>query len=515
MEVAPEESILNNDTKNGDAEVKQVTTSTTKKSTSSSARARAEARRRRILESSAKRYNVVSGEVPASVPTTKEISPHETEGDTQCDDMNKEDNEKKEETTEKEAGTDETNKPTSTATKSVPSRSASSIRLAQMRRRRFKKDQSSKKEDTETATASSEEKKPKDDGAVVSKEEDQATITEALNVSNDAKTELVTEVKTSEVQPGEEKKYLGVARMRRKRLAEKKKKEESEATAVESSNINVLKKSHARSLEKVNTLPIYFHLFITLILFSLGIQTGLEQHSHIVWEEGMVVNELSVKESRILSYLQYKKEDESALKSFTMDDHSPDVGIGEDDEFSTDEFSTEYFNAESEKIIDPIFRMDLDELTQGPSFLNKIARIAVRCHRALFAMVIFFPQTLLSIPNAILTTKCYPYFFFISAFLRQSSALIGATIPPKNEDEEDSNKKDLVTMMIAGAKDMIGKSVPGFSLLKSLYNFFQEGRDDMMVVFCGLLFGLALPLMKMDSVDYGNREELGAIGEEL
>jgi len=514
MEVTPEESNTNNDTKNDDAEVKQVTASTTKKSASSSARARAEARRRRILESSAKRMGVVSGEVPASVPTTKDISSPENEDNTQCEDMSKEDNEKKEETIETEVDKNETNDPTNTSTKSEVSRSASSVRLAQMRRRRFKKDQGAKKEDSETTTASSEEKKSKDDGVVVSKVEDQATTTEALNVSNDGKTEPVTEVKSSEVQPGEEKKYLGVARMRRKRLAEKKKKEESEATAVDSSNIKVLYESHVRSSEKVNTLPIFFHLFITLILFSLGIQTGLKQHSHIVWEEGMIVNQLSVKESRILSYFQNEKKDESVLKSFTLDDQSPEVGVGED-QFSTDEFSTQYFNIESEKNIDPIFRVDLDELTQGPSFLNKIARIAVRCHRALIAMVIFFPQTLLSIPHTIVTTKCYPYFFFIAAFLRRSSALFGATIPTKTEDEEDSNKKDLVTMMIAGAKEMIGKSVPGFSLLKFLYTLLQEGRDDMMVVLCGLLFGLALPLMKVDRSYVENHEEIGAIGEEL
>lgn len=472
-----------NETNESNEETKEVTQTKPKKQMS--ARARAEARRRRILESSAKRMNVVSGDVPAT-PAATDVSSPEVEENVVQDDEDDKDNEEKATVVED----DEPKKSTTGVSRS------SSSRLAQMRRRRFKKEQ---KKETETTTVS-EEKKAKDDDV----KEDQ---TEAQNVTNDkpesppeteeTKPEPAPETNTGE-QTGEEKKYLGVARMRRKRLAEKKKKEESEAMDTTAKTKNIVRHTPT---EKVNTLPIYLHLFITLILFSVGVQIGLNQHSHIVWEDGMVVNELSVKESMIFSY--FKKE-ESVIKSFSVD-ISPDVGM--EDEFSTDEF----YEAEVEENIDPIFRVDLDKLTEGPSFFNKIARMAIRCHRAIIAMIMFLPQTLLSIPHAIVTTKCYPYFFLISAFLRQGSVLFGATIPSKTDEDEESNKKDILSMMIAGAKDMIGRSVPGFSVLKFFYNMLQEGRDDMMVVSCGLLFGLVVPLMKRD----GGYEDVGVISEEL
>jgi len=479
----PEETKPTDETKDDDTKEEKKETKPKKQM---SARARAEARRRRILESSAKRMNVVSGEVPSTPTTTDVPSPEVVEDVVQTDEVN---NEEKAATVEVE---DEASKKSTTT---EVSRSASSSRLAQMRRRRFKKEQ--KKEEIETTA----EETTKDD--VVTKEDQNQS--KAQPVTNETKPEPVVETETSEVQTGEEKKYLGVARMRRKRLAEKKKKEESEAST-SSATANIVRHK-SQPTEKVNTLPIYLHLFITLILFSVGVQIGLNQHSHIVWEDGMVVNELSVKESMIFSYLPSKKE-ENVIQSFSVD-ISPDVGM--EDEFSTDEFSD--FNAEVEENIDPIFRVDLDKFTEGPSFFNKIARIAIRCHRAIIAMIMFVPQTLLSIPHAIVTTKCYPYFFLISAFLRQGSALLGATIPSKTEEDDESNKKDILSMMIAGAKEMIGRTVPGFSVLKFFYNMLQEGRDDMMVVSCGLLFGLVVPLMKVNKI--GDYEDAGVISDEL
>lgn len=168
-------------------------------------------------------------------------------------------------------------------------------------------------------------------------------------------------------------------------------------------------------------------------------------------------------------------------------------------EVSEDEFKDE-FNEEmiaKPSNIDPIFQVDLDDLTQGDDLFNKAAQVAVFCHRCITSFLILYPvaflKSILLIPYNITTMQCYPTIFFSCVVLRKTTVLLAGRVVLK-ESDVDSNSKDIFTMAVKAVKELIANFIPGFSLFASFWTLVTEAREDMMIVLSGLFVGLAFPL---------------------
>ena len=350
------------------------------------------------------------------------------------------------------------------------------------------------------------------------------TVVEA-SIEASASTDSATPAATADATgPTTGKKYLGVAKMRRKML-KKKQMEENTGIAAGSTVDNASSKSSLASskgkstsgttsvgkntlpLTKVQRLPIYMHMIVILLLFVAGFDVGIQQfHVDVDVRTKVAIEEYGVPFLHRNPWHPLKPITEGKGTKETlqekMSSSSPAHGTGDlRDEFDED-IDEEYIPPN----IDPIFRVDLDELTKGPGFLNQMARGAIAIHRLILWFFYYAPMgffgTILSLPMAFIQSP--PGLFLAAIFLRQviGKGVLGAQIPEASgENGVDGTKQKNNIEVISMAKNFVKNFfMTTFPTLVKLYDVYQHLKADMYVVLCGLFFGLAWTHLKNDTL---------------
>jgi hypothetical protein len=317
------------------------------------------------------------------------------------------------------------------------------------------------------------------------------------------------------------KKYVGVAKMRRKLLAKKKMEEENNdpgASSTASSesakaalaadgkaskgNIAASTTSVGKSLlppVKVQTIPIYMHMIVILLLFVSGFDVGIQQfHADVDVRTQMAVHEHGVpflhrNPWQPLKPITTGKDPKEALKETLLSSSSSHSSAGDlQDEFG-EVIDEEYVPPN----IDPIFRTDLDDLTKGPGFIKLMARGAISIHRLILWIFYYAPMgllfSILSIPTAIVQSP--PGLFLLAVVLRQvvGKGVLGAAIPQASGDDgADGTKSKNNIEVLSMAKNFVKNFfTTRFPTLVTLYDVYLHLKADMYVVLCGVFFGLA------------------------
>jgi len=285
------------------------------------------------------------------------------------------------------------------------------------------------------------------------------------------------EEKQVEEQP--KKKYLGVAKMRRRKLMEQKQQVEVTSKGTEDAVFVPIRKKKKRIN---NTLPILMHVVTVMLLFLAGLDVGLQQNRS---EMATVQSDFAPRQYG----LQVLRGRSSTPKAPVLDTETP-----EDWQANTveDEFGDvdDLLDDEKEENMDPLFRVDLDKMTEGPGLFMFLARGAVAGHRLNLAIFYYFPQR---VYHGILTTFAQlaitpPILCLVALTIRQlvAKVILGAKLPDKVVDE--TQHKDVMTMIKQFVSGFILKAFPTGV---SLYDAFVHLRADMYVVLFGLLVGLA------------------------
>jgi len=355
------------------------------------------------------------------------------------------------------------------------------------------------------------------------------------------------------------KKYVGVARMRRKMLMKKKMEEEnnnnnndddsngpgssaaagsgaaSSAAGAERTSSRAASVASKQPLTKVQRVPIYMHMIVILLMFVAGFDVGVQQfHAEVDVRNTVAVKEYGVPfvqrnpwhplTPTISSSSSSSTETDSkqkALKDKLMSSSSSSSASSSSttgDEFGQDETIDEEYTP---PVIDPIFRVDLDEMTKGPGIFNQMARGAISIHRLMLWLFYYAPLgffwSILSIPTTLIQTP--PALFLIAIVLRQvvGKAVLGASIPEESkEDGADGTKQNKIEV-IGMAKTMVkGFFHANFPTLVTVYDVYLHVKSDMYVVFCGVFFGLAWTHLHSDpeSCAAGSADD-GYAGAEL
>jgi hypothetical protein len=432
------------------------------------ARQEAEARRRRILEEADGRLGLVTGET-----TTKddEAAPAE--------------------------------------------KMSGAARLAAMRKRRFKKaaavvkdEKEAEAVEVEAATeavhepAASSEATAGDGLASKSEEEDEEPVVAAETCPVETVEEAVNDDDDhDEIIPSSnnknQKKYMGVARMRRQKLKERQEESDgatkstaakssvSAAAAASTDGVVTLAKINAvlaRKTRKVSLLPILMHFVTTLLLFLAGLDVGWQQHQLLT---ATVHTQLAPRQLG-LQLLQGRNGNakNNALKS--LDDLKEPLLIVED------EFAKLPLDDAHIPNIDPLFGLDLDQITRGDSILNYFARAAIFVHRSILQVVYYMPRNIVSrfatgVTN-LLTIP--PLLALVALLIRQlvGKVILGAHLPSLKPPDE-SEGKDVLSMVKNFVK---GFALRAFPKVFTIYDAWSHLRTDMYVVLCGLIVGLAL-----------------------
>jgi len=326
---------------------------------------------------------------------------------------------------------------------------------------------------------------------------------------------------TSSVTAAEpKKKYVGVAKMRRKLLAKKKMEEEnndpgaSSTASSESSkaalaadgksskgNIAASTTSVGKALlppVKVQTIPIYMHMIVILLLFVSGFDVGIQQfHADVDVRTQMAVQEHGI--------LFLHRNPWQPLKSITTGrdpkETLQDKLSSSSSQSSRGDLQDEFGEVIDEEYIppniDPIFRTDLDDLTKGPGFIKLMARAAISIHRLILWIFYFAPMgflvSILSIPTAIVQSP--PGLFLLAVVLRQvvGKGVLGAAIPQASGDDGADGKKSKNNIeVLSMAKNFVKNFfTTTFPTLVTLYDVYLHLKADMYVVLCGVFFGLA------------------------
>lgn len=356
-------------------------------------------------------------------------------------------------------------------------KSSSAARMAAMRRRRFKKGKATKEEASEDAAAA-------ETAATTTTEEEEKPPAEEAQKESEKEAPKPEPVAEKEDVTSDEpqKKYKGVAKMRRAKMMQKKK-EEAAQSEEDFKNASESPAVQARKKKKLKQpiLPIFMYILTTLMLFLAGLDVGL-QHA----DDGiLVIHDFAPKQFDIQNLNPWSPKKFS--KNLELD-NDKDVandayarGLSEEDEFGGDA------TAEDDYVpnIDPLFQVDLDELTKGPGILPQLARGAVKIHR----MILFVPLQLLAIPRLLLR---YPPVMCLAALtIRQVIAklVLGAKLPDTIEEDVRNAKEmtDVLSMIKNGIKNTVMATFP---TAVSMFEAFQHLRSDMYVILCGVFVGL-------------------------
>mmetsp|Transcript_12539 Transcript_12539/g.35599 ORF Transcript_12539/g.35599 Transcript_12539/m.35599 type:complete len:524 (-) Transcript_12539:32-1603(-) len=443
-------------------------------------------------------------------------------------------------------------------------------RIRAARQRRYGKKSAAAAPAPATATATIE---PESGGASAAEAEAESKPDESTSETSEPKKEEPVEQQPDKVEaaPSDEceesasapiastdssepkKKYVGVARMRRRMLMKKKMEEEnnnnddsngpgssaaagsgaaSSVAGAEPTSSRAASVASKQSLTKVQRVPIYMHMIVILLMFVAGFDVGVQQfHAEVDVRNMVAVKEYGVPfvqrnpwhplTPTISSSSSSSTETDSkqkALKDKLMSSSSASSSSTTGDEFGQDETIDEEYTP---PVIDPIFRVDLDEMTKGPGIFNQMARGAISIHRLMLWLFYYAPLgffwSILSIPTTLIQTP--PALFLIAIVLRQvvGKAVLGASIPEESkEDGADGTKQNKIEV-IGMAKTMVkGFFHANFPTLVTVYDVYLHVKSDMYVVFCGVFFGLAWTHLHSDpeSCAAGSADD-GYAGAEL
>ena len=328
---------------------------------------------------------------------------------------------------------------------------------------------------------------------------------------------------TTSADPQPKKKYLGVARTRRKMLAKKKMEEEKESatsSAAESDSANASLSSKGKPAaatsagkavlpSKVQTVPIYMHIVIILLMFFAGFDIGVQQfHADIDVRTQFAVQEFGLP-------LLHRSPWQSLKPSEALEEKLSSTASA-----STEESQDEFEEIDEEYVppnIDPIFRVDLDELTKGPGILNQLGRGAISIHRLIMWIFFFGPMgfltSILAIPAAIMASP--PGLFFSALILRQVVGKgIGAGIPGESVEEGGDSAKQNNIEVISMAKNFVKNFfATTFPTLVSVYDVYTHLRTDMYIVFCGAFLGIAWTHLGNDALSCDADDVVDAVVE--
>eukprot|EP00551_Chaetoceros_affinis_P004231 CAMPEP_0203663260 /NCGR_PEP_ID=MMETSP0090-20130426/911_1 /ASSEMBLY_ACC=CAM_ASM_001088 /TAXON_ID=426623 /ORGANISM="Chaetoceros affinis, Strain CCMP159" /LENGTH=547 /DNA_ID=CAMNT_0050526145 /DNA_START=16 /DNA_END=1659 /DNA_ORIENTATION=- len=502
----------------------------------SSSRARAEARRRRILEKSKDRLSTVSGdtkntntknaeEVSISTNTGTGMSPSPPDPEIVTLTEGSNENEGPE---AQDAVTPTATTATTTATEKNENTSKGSARLAQMRRRRYKKSAGAASA-TATATSTVKTSAPSTTqggsiGNVDGAGDAEKTQTNKEDSSNNNAEKPSASTSTADETPVEKKKYLGVVKMRRKMLAEKK---ASEAQGIGTSSKNASPTTVKVMKKEKNTVslrPIITQFLTIVLLFLAGFDVGLQNHVVVKQETPSIHSNFALSDHGIgaLKLIGANTPSQRPNEIIIQDPLELNDDIeGEGEEFVNVDNEEEEFSevkpagvsasSTKEPNIDPLFGVDLDELTAGDGFLMAAARMAVSGHRMLtylfFTLPLSFVAGLFSLPKRIFVNP--PILFLCAVIIRYlGKHVFGGSIPDFDKmleaeiSESDAMKSkegvaegiantDFVSMGLNFVKNFIKSNFPRAVLV---YTIFQDARSDMFVVFCGFFLGLVIPV---------------------
>jgi hypothetical protein len=473
------------------------------------AREAAEARRKRILQKSKDRMGLVEGTLPKDAQVAAAASVVSSEDAMGSDGVNE---------SEPSSTTEAKAKPTSAA------------RMAAARRMRFKKaaaaTESSTPSNIDPAVSATENS---DGAAPVSSEATSIGIEGQANTDSvgdidvvlaETKVESVWQssppsiVEESSQSAAESKKYEGVAKMRRRMIKQRQEEGGSGGGINGGSGVDgvdtpiALAKAKERVLQSfakkrasaASKFPLYMSVLTVLLLFLAGLDVGLHQgyidygldkemvrvHTELAprqfgvrWQglfESVVSSSSTVSTKFTARFLSSSSSSEYNAES-------------DDDEFNT--HSAENTKKLTEPNIDPLFGIDLDQLTAGDGLYFMAARFAVQCHRVNLAIFYYLPLSIYtSITSGIWQLfSSPPIFCLVALVIRQliGKTLLGAHIPTLSNDATKTDK-DILSMAKSFASNFITKSFPTAVLL---YDAFVHVRSDMYIILCGFLVGVA------------------------
>ena len=300
-------------------------------------------------------------------------------------------------------------------------------------------------------------------------------------------TPVATDTEADQVASGK-KKYQGVAKMRRKMIAQKKM-EEAEGTSTDAATNATVAANVVGLPKKVAVFPVYMHIVTVLLLFVAGFDVGVQQfHEDIQIHTQSAIKEYGIpfvhrKPWQPLAPIVSVAFEEEYLSEHPNKDQDSFINADEFHDIAVEEYVPN---------IDPIFGVDLDELTKGPGVLNQLARGAIALHRMILWAVYYTPlsifNSLISIPMAFIQMP--PVLFVIAVLLRQvvGKALLRADIPePSDGNSDGSGNIEVISMAKNFIKNFMATTFP---TLVTLYDAFTHLRSDMYIVLCGVFCGL-------------------------
>lgn len=402
-------------------------------------------------------------------------------------------------------------------------KTSSAARMQAMRRRRYKKGKAAKEEPKEGETAApkaddteaakpaestTEEKAPETAAAAEEPKEEEPAPAPAPDPApapapapkvEEPKAEAAPKVEEKIAAPstetaeaadgvaGAKKKYKGVAKMRREKMLQKRKEEAAKAAEDEAKNPlseNAAVQARRQKRAKQPLMPILMYLFTTFLLFLAGLDVGL-QHADdkIVVNRDFTPNTFSIQKLNPFG----SSEDNGPIKDLGSNaDYTRDLSE-ESDEFTTPD--EDAVDADYMPNIDPLFRVDLDELTRGPGVLNQLARGAVKVHRFFLFLFLELPVQVFSLPTQLMSFP--PVMCLAALTIRQllGKMILGAKLPePAEEDVRNSKEMTDILSMI---KNAVTNTIVGmFPTAVSLYEGFKFLKTDMYVMLFGVFVGL-------------------------
>jgi len=282
------------------------------------------------------------------------------------------------------------------------------------------------------------------------------------------------------------KKYLGVARLRRQMI--KKKKREGDLLEVIGDSINDSSSPlvHVEPLAslpdplKVRALPIYMHIITIFLLFFAGMDFSYQQEHNIRQvhsELGIQKYGIALIQRSLAPPLRHQNSGSSIQRDFYVPSDQP---------------SNEFLDVDiqdSAQNLDPLFRVDLDELTKGHGMTNALARAAVSVHRSIVWLVYMFPLSIvevaLRIPQALVRSP--PTLCLVALVVRHvlGKGILGAGIPEPIKEIE-KGPIDILAL----AKNFVTNSLTAnFPTVVGVYDAFTHLRTDMYVLLCGVFSG--------------------------
>ncbi|GKY99971.1 hypothetical protein MPSEU_000950700 [Mayamaea pseudoterrestris] len=387
------------------------------------------------------------------------------------------------------------------------SKPSGSARLAAMRKRRFKKGQV-KEHDKEEL-----DEQPPIEATVAAAEEEPVAHVAATEpasahafVSVDGETRLEEPESTPFDEPSNaahddsihtanrnQKKYMGVARMRRQKLKERQD-ETNQADATTDSLETIVPNEKvsavmARRRKQVHLLPILMHFVTTVLLFLAGFDVGWQQNAVLT---ASVHTQLAPRQVglHILKRNSNKLIDKWSSwtgASAALDEKTQ--ALLQEDEFG--DAKVNYDDPIKAENIDWPFGVDLDMLTQADTIINRFARVAIFIHRS-FVKLLFMPMTFASniISGFAQLLTIPPLLCIVALLIRQfvGKVILGAKLPDRKPPDE-SEGKDVVSMGTSFVKSFITKAFPK---VFTVYDAWSHLRTDMFVVLCGLIVGFTL-----------------------